>query len=81
MDEIRQILDLVRGLEKKVRDLEEENQALKHAILSACDSLTRQNSELHETVATEPSGSLGSSGNTSSIPSPSFKPPKWFDAS
>lgn len=65
MDEIEQIKNLVSGLEKKIRELEEENFALKNAIISACNSLAEQNVEMRGSV------------DFQELSQPNFKAPIW----
>ena len=65
MKEINDIKELIESLEKKVCELEAENEALRFAIVSACDSLTRQNSELSDSTY------------KSSSFEPSFQAPIW----
>jgi|TARA_R100000664_G_C2706896_1_gene105138 chromosome segregation ATPase len=67
MDEISKIKDLIETLERRVRELETENHALKTAISSACNNLMRQNSE--DRLLLEETENV--------ITMPSFKPPKW----
>ena len=57
-------IDLIETLERRVRELETENHALKTAISSACNNLMRQNDELRKETE-------------NIITMPSFKPPKW----
>jgi len=66
MDELIEIKSLIQGLEKKIRELEEENHALKRAILSACDSLSQGNTEMSKVLVDK----------TIRV-SPNFKPPSW----
>jgi predicted nucleic acid-binding Zn-ribbon protein len=68
MKEINDIKELIESLEKKVCELEAENKALRFAIVSACDSLTRQNSELSD---------ISDSAHESSSFEPSFQAPIW----
>jgi len=65
MRELEQIKELVEELQEKVRKLEEENSALRHAITSACDSLVRSNATMESAVVRYEIGN------------PKFKPPKW----
>jgi len=65
MKELDQIKDLVEKLEEKVRELEQENFALRNAIASACNSLISSNADLATTVH-----------NYEGV-SPRFKQPNW----
>ena len=67
MDEISKIKDLIETLERRVRELETENHALKTAISSACNNLMRQNSE--DRLLLEETENV--------ITLPKFTPPKW----
>ena len=67
MDEISKIKDLIDTLERRVRELETENPALKTAISSACNNLMRQNNE--DRILLKETENV--------ITMPSFKPPKW----
>jgi chromosome segregation ATPase len=67
MDEISKIKDLIDTLERRVRELETENHALKTAISSACNNLMRQNNE--DRILLKETENV--------ITMPSFKPPKW----
>ena len=67
MDEISKIKDLIDTLERRVRELETENHALKTAISSACNNLMRQNNE--DRILLKETENV--------VTMPSFKPPKW----
>ena len=67
MDEITKIKDLIDTLERRVRELETENHALKTAISSACNNLMRQNNE--DRILLKETENV--------VAMPSFKPPKW----
>jgi septal ring factor EnvC (AmiA/AmiB activator) len=69
MNEIENIKKLVDRLEKKIRELEKENTALKKAIISACDSLTKQNTDTRDQLALD--------APRQNLIAPNFKPPKW----
>jgi len=65
MQELEEIKKLVEELEEKIRALEKENSALRHAITSACDSLIRSNANMESAVVHYEVGT------------PKFKPPNW----
>ena len=65
MQELEEIKKLVEELEEKIRALEKENSALRHAITSACDSLIRSNANMESAVVRHEVGT------------PKFKPPNW----
>ena len=65
MRELEQIKELVEELENKVLELEQENLALRKAILSACDSLIHSNAKMEDTI------------EHSEIRKPKFKKPQW----
>ena len=71
MEEIKKILELVHSLEAKVQQLEKENRELKFAIISACDSLTKQNHDMSMAIDDD-------EGEYKAVALPSFKSPKWL---
>ena len=67
MDELSEIKKLIFDLEEKIKQLEEENTALKRAILGACDSLSQSNKEMSNSL----------SSKKAALFKPSFKQAKW----
>jgi hypothetical protein len=67
MDELSEIIRLIFDLEEKIKQLEEENTALKRAILGACDSLVQGNKEMSNALTSKKTALYKSN----------FKQPKW----
>jgi len=63
MRELKQLKNAVSSLEQKIRELQDENIALKKAIIGACNTLTHHNSQLAQQV---------------NLLDKTFKEPKWL---